>query len=614
MPRRTLLVIPALALLAGCQLDNVSKIDAEVQAVIREYQHQTLGRYSAHDPDPVPPLPDRPMPGPAAYRTDDLATRNPPAADLPARPGKLDPLGAADPAIDPGADPLAQPTDEPPAAPPGALALDLEATLAYAIANARDYRFQKEDLFLTAIDLLVEKHLWGPRFFDNFTTRIVGTPERGDHDQVLEIVNELGVTQRLPWGGSVSASAIVNFVDEVRLAADGAEPVDSQASAVQLAASIPLLRGAGMVAREDLIQAYRNLVYATRDFERFRREFLFDIASEYYDLVQFQSEIVNQRQQLRNFRDLHLRTAALANAGRLAFFEVQRAEQQELFARNALIVAQDRYDTAVEAFKVRLGVPEDQSIVIRPSELAVPEPALEPASAVKTAWDLRLDLQTAHDVVDDARRSVANAKNNLLPDVDVFASTTLRSDPGKQRAGLDLDAGDSSYTAGVTVGAPLDRRIEQLGYRRALIGLERTARSYDLLRDNIAFQVRRSVRNIRQAVATLELQNRNIATAEKRLVGVRLREDELGPRDFIEAQDDLLEALNTRDGALRNLRVSVLQYLLDTGQLRVSATGQWQPPAQLVEPRPQPQMPSIRDILSYPERAARIDKSAKGLQ
>ena len=48
------------------------------------------------------------------------------------------------------------------------------------------------------------------------------------------------------------------------------------------------------------------------------------------------------------------------------------------------------------------------------------------------------------------------------------------------------------------------------------------------------------------------------------------------------AQDDLLDARNRRDDALRDLRVSVLQFLLDTGRLRVSPQGRWLAPGRAV--------------------------------
>ena len=68
-----------------------------------------------------------------------------------------------------------------------------------------------------------------------------------------------------------------------------------QDAAIILEADIPLLRGAGLAAREDLIQSERDLIYAARDFEEFRRQFLFDIAREFLDLVLLQRGVLISR-------------------------------------------------------------------------------------------------------------------------------------------------------------------------------------------------------------------------------------------------------------------------------------------------------------------------------
>ena len=93
-----------------------------------------------------------------------------------------------------------------------------------------------------------------------------------------------------------------------------------------------------------------------------------------------------------------------------------------------------------------------------------------------------------------------------------------------------------------------------------------------------------SIRRIHQAHFTLSLQERNVALAQRRQLGVILRERELGPRDVIEAEEGLLEARNRRDDAVRALRESVLEYLLDTGQMRIDRAGRWLPPASLTRP------------------------------
>ena len=178
-----------------------------------------------------------------------------------------------------------------------------------------------------------------------------------------------------------------------------------------------------------------------------------------------------------------------------------------------------------------------------------------------------------------------------MPDLDLFAEVRLPTDASKRRGGIDIDPGSGSYSVGATFGAPIDRRTEQLSHRASLINLERSQRSYTLLRDEIASDVRRSVRQIARSQSTLELQNRNLELAQKRRDGVVLRRRTLGPRDFIESEADLRQALDERDQAVRDLRVSVLNYLVDTGQMRVTGSGQWQPPAKLVPAAAAPAVP-----------------------
>ncbi len=457
----------------------------------------------------------------------------------------------------------------------------LNDLLAYAIQYSPEYRSRKEDLFITTLLLLRERHLWGPRFFNDTSALFTGTPEAGDYDQALNLVNTTGVTQRLPYGGSVSASALVGVVNKLHQSSSSTSAVSQNANFV-LNASIPLLRGAGMSAREDLIQAERNLVYSTRSFERYRREFFLRIATTYYNLVLQQSTIENIRRRLANVEWLQRRSAALANAGKMPYFEVQRAEQNVLFAKNNLIIALEAYSKAVDSFKLTIGMPISEKIRIMPTEIVIPRPEVDVAESIKTALAFRLDLQNSSDQVEDSRRGIEVSKNRLLPDLNLTGNTTYRTDPNFDLAGVNFDPGYSSYTVGATFGAPLDRKIEEINYRTSLINYERAVRSHTLAKDRVEVDVRTSVRSIDLARMTLELQNRNIGISQTRLDGVILRLQTLTTREFIDAQDDLLAARNSRDAALRDLRVNILGYLLNTDQLRVHANGAWEPPAKLI--------------------------------
>lgn len=548
--------------------------------MIRDSHREHLGKDAPADDLPLSERPSADLSKSNAYEKSP-ATVNPSVDELPATPAVQEETLA-----DPAQRKVPVTQAEKDALAPDVLVLDLEKALATAIERSRDYRTQRETLYLAALSVLAENHLWGPRFFSSVSAAVSGTPEDGEHDHALSVVGQFGATQRLPYGGSVSATALVNFVTLLKDTTGGAG--EGQDAALVLSARLPLLRGAGQVARENQIQVYRNLVYATRRFEHFRREFMLDISTRYFDLLQSQAQIANLERQVNNLEWLSNRIEAMANAGRQPYFEVQRAQQQVLFARNNLLNAQESYASSLDNFKIQLGLSTTQPMRIVPSEIVIPAPSLDVTASTAVAWDLRLDLQTSQDQVEDSRRKVSVARNALLPNLDLFADVRLNTDPTDKYGGVSLDPSRSRYSAGVTLDLPVDRRLEEIGVRRALVDLERARRSYDLLRDRIALQVRQSVRQINQAQFTLDIQNQNILMAQKRLEGVVLRLAQLAPRDFTDAEEDLLEARNRRDRALRDFRVSILQYLLDTGQLRVSPRGQWMPPANLVVVKDQP--------------------------
>lgn len=546
----------------------MDQLDRDAARMIEARQHNTLGLSAPIDTDPVPPTPVE-VSDEALY--DERPTTENPVGD--ALPAVTDP----DLTIDTDRLPGSIGTDEGPT-----LTLDLEGILATAIRSAPDYRREKEELFLTTLSLIIERHLWGPRFFSGVSGQLSGTPEDGDFDTVGSLVADLGVTQRLPYGGSVSARALVDYVAFLQQSSTSTADEETQGGAVELSLNLPLLRGAGMVAREDLIQAERDLTYAVRGFERFRREFLVELSGQYFDLVFAQQEIVNQQAQLRNLSFVADQFRALADAGKIRGFQAENIEQDVLSARNRLLNLRESYANRIDRFKIDLGLDMNTRLVIQPSRVQVPRPVLELEPSVSTALAYRLDLQTAEDQVTDARRRVRNARNGLLPDLDLDADLRLNTDEDKQRAGFDLEPADSDYDIGLNFEFPLDRKIEYSNLRAAQVRLERDLRELQVFRDGITLEVRQAIRLIEQSRFSLELQKRNVVLNERRALEVSLRRRTLGARDVIEAQEDLNNARNARDQAAADLQTAVLNYLLATGQMRVDPAGQWLPPARLI--------------------------------
>jgi len=561
----------AALLVMGCQ-SQMQRIDRNVS----ELMQQTSREMNA-GPGSVPPVsPDKQSTDAEArmddpnrdYASESLVTINPDASEL-----SYTPLT--------GIEEVMERFERYDVEPDDAITLDLESALGHAITHSREHRFAEENYILEAIRLLIERHRWGPRFFNEISADVIADADDGLYDSTLEVLNEFRVTQRLPYGGEVAARAVARASEDLHQRVAGEK---TQSADIILEADIPLLRGAGISAREPRIQAERNVIYAARDFERFRREFLFDIAVDYLDLVVQQQSIINSERQLESLEQLQERERALYESGRKTRFEAALAENATYEARDRLIGQRERFRLALDRFKIRLGMPIEQFVAITPVELGLPMPATTVDDAVRQGLTYRLDLQTNRDQVDDARRGVAIARNDLLPDLNLTGSATFRTDEERDRAGLRFDAEETDLRAGVQLDLPLDREIERLSVRQATVDLERTVRAYQEFRDSVIINVRSSVRTIERARFSLEIQERNIDIAEQRVASIEADPDRATARDFTEAVNQLSAARDARDAARRDLDVAILRYLLDTGQLRVDADGQLDPPSGMVLP------------------------------
>lgn len=448
--------------------------------------------------------------------------------------------------------------------------ITLSEALATAQTSGREYLSAEEDYMLAAIRLLIERHLWGPRFFNDITAGIAGDGDEGNFEHAASIINTLRATKRLPNGGQLEARAIVSATDQLReRASDGY----IQSSRLVLSADIPLLRGAGEIAREDLIQAERDLIYQARDFERFRREYVVAIANDYFNLLQSRSAITNQENQLKSLERLAEATSRRVQAGRREAFEADLARNRVLQAQADLASLRERYILQADRFKVRLGVKIDEAIALDPAVFDLPEPDISADDAARAALLYRLDLQNLRDQVDDTRRALRNAKNQLLPDFNIAGEVSVPTDNDDDTGGLDPDVNELDYDLSATLSLPLDRESERLRLRSAVINLERRVREYERERDEVIVSVRAALRNIEQARFQLQLAEQQVEINTRRLEGQRLKADEIDPQDVVNAENDKLDAENQRDQAITELRNAVLNYLLESDQLRIGRDG-----------------------------------------
>lgn len=464
-------------------------------------------------------------------------------------------------------------------APPSALqetepvSIDLNEALQLSFHNNRDYQSQKESVYLEALDLTYQRYLWRPRFGGILS----GDLTRNSSDERSGSASaDFSVGQILATGGELG----LNFAtDLLRFYTGG--PSKEAYSLISLSFLQPLWRDSGsLIARENLTQAERNVAYEIRSFARYRKSFAVDIASSYYSVLQQKDRLENQEGSYERLKLNRERSELMGKAGRLAEYQVDQARQDELDARNAVVVAKQSYDQRLDGFKISLGLPMETFLELDSNDLkklgeeGLKDVAIDLEEAIQAALKMRLDLRTQKDQVEDSKRRVLIAENGLGPDLDFDFSYSVGTE--RPTRFMKFRFNRAAYSGGLSLNLPLERKSERNAYRQSLISLERSKRSLSLLEDTIKQSVRQSYRNLNQAKETYEIQKLSLDLAKKRVESTTLLQQagRAETRDLLEANAALLQAQNALTSAIVSHTIALLDFLVDIELLEVSEEGQ----------------------------------------
>jgi outer membrane protein TolC len=497
-----------------------------------------------------------------------------------------------------------------------AITLTLLEALQIGAKNSPDYQTQKERIFQAALFLDLNRDT-----FRNFLTEEVSSEisTDGSGDRTVSGARQSSVTglSRVLKSGAVFSTQLA--IDLANLFTLGG--ASSLGLEWDTSVSVPLLRGSGAhIVTEPLTLAEREVIYTIWEFERFKRVFAVDVASEYMSVLQSLDRVANEAGNYRRAIVSARWSQQRADTGDLSIIEADQAVQNELRARNSWILAMQGYERNLDQFKVLLGLPADARIKLDgkelekivetvsdelidlskfewdPNEEIPPADAevelekpdsegagkfeIEPTVAVGLALDNRLDLKVAQEVVYDAQRAVVVAADDLGAELTLFGSASMgsrRSVGSAAAPDARINPKDGVYSALLTLDLPIERTAERNNYRNSLIDLESTVRSVQNLEDAIKVNVRNELRVLQAARETLQIQARAVEVAERRVRGTRmsLEEGVAQMRDVLEAQDSLVSAQNALTAAVINYRVTELELQRDMGMLTVDEQGLW---------------------------------------
>ncbi len=613
-PGRACAVIPAVwfaVLSIACTQHLIDSTDRQVYDLIRQRQFAALGETaevdlgpedgrigstaSMYDTTPRPITPELPpgfaSPAPSSSENPRDAGQAPetsiaaqpevmddPPAESAPDPAHGEPEAESQPAILDDELPIMSPEIFTPDQLDQVRIFKLSDAILYASDHARSLQDAKEDLYLAALDLTLERHLWTPQWVASLRGEFADFGQVREFDRAMTAVSDVSLSQRLPYGGEVSAR-IVN-----RLMRDLGEHVTSgETGDLILAANIPLFRGAGRVAYESRYQAERSMIYAVRRFQRFRRTFLVSIAGDYLNLQRVKAGLFNSYTSYMSRRELWMRAELFHETGReRSVDDAPRARSTFRNAETALVSAKESFESALDRFKIRIGMEVNALLDVIEQADDVESEALEgllpdadEQTAVGVALAYRLDLLNSADQVDDARRGIVIAKNRILPDLDLTGSVAMATDRD-HLSSMSYHTDRTTWRGAIQLRMD-DRKAERNDYRESLVRLRREERAHQEFMDTVRSEVRRGLRRILQQSDIREIQEMNVRENVFRhgAATARYKLNKSTNQDLVDADDDLLRARNSLATAVADYRFAILEFCRDTGSLRIIADGSW---------------------------------------
>jgi outer membrane protein TolC len=514
----------------------------------------------------------------------------------------------------------------------GATIISLEKALDIAFQNNRSFQARQESLYLSALQLDLQRNRFRPIFsgggdvtvegfaveesvssggtkalvddldgltgnsralFESYSDLVnAAGPAAGvkglkgdtstdlNHEQSLSGSGNIGVNLLLAGGAQIAVDLTSNFFRFLT-----GDPEHSSSTLLSATINQPLLRGAGRkVVLENLTQAERDFLYDLRDFTRFRKEFAVDTASSYYAVLQARDSVRNNWLGYRSFQRSADELRAKAAAGRIAVGEVRRTEQEELTSRSTWTRGVQNYESQLDEFKIFLGFTTDARIVLDNAELVelmaqveeagLNHPQISAEDAAAIALASRLDLMNTRDQREDAGRRIVVAENALKADLDLILTGNVDSDDGNY---TDLDWKRARWSAGLGVDLPLERTAERNSYASALIADVQAARNLELAEDRTKLDVRERLRGLDQAKIDYEVSRIGVELNERRVEEQDIKAAAgIGrPIDLNDAQNDLTDARNQLTRALVTHTISRLEFWRDMGILFIKEDGQW---------------------------------------
>jgi outer membrane protein TolC len=371
------------------------------------------------------------------------------------------------------------------------------------------------------------------------------------------------VSEQFLFGTALEAQAVVDRQPET--VEDGAYTGDFRLTLRQ-----PLLRGADpAVTAEPLRLARRSTSAQSRAVEVSRRRTVLLVYQAYLGVARQQEALQLATDRVEKAQELASFSRARFSAGSVSRLDVLRAEQQEA----STVVARNDAENTLEDFRDLLrrtaGLVENDAFAIEmPVDIPLEEPDIE--SAIGERMDRRPEALEARDQVTDAEFAVRIAKSLELPSVDGFLR--YEASGAGRSAGDALHPRNPALVFGLSSQYGLNNTALHARRKQAEIELGVRKRSFDVLADDFAREVRRAYRRLDALERNHKIAEENERVAELQAEVARLRFEKGLSDNFnvVDAENLLNSARLLELDSRVSILLARLECLYSSGRLDVN--------------------------------------------
>ena len=303
----------------------------------------------------------------------------------------------------------------------------------------------------------------------------------------------------------------------------------------------PLLRGSGRLSdKADALLGARNDVAIMRqELYQSRQSTILNVMEAYYGAILEREQVKVQENALEIAKESAEGYRKREEAQLVTGLDVKRAELNVAQTQDDLNLQQQSARAATDRLMLAIGAGVGQAPELTDAvpELKETVPTLE--DAIKLALDNRPELAIYQQRLDNERRAVAIARDQLRPNLDVVGNFNSDEADAGFLSGSIFDAGRS--LVGLEFRVPLDKRIIKENRDIASRALDILAEENTYQKERIAEDVRQSYRTLEQAQISLGIYSDNLDRAKEQLhFAQRLMEEGEGSsRDLLDAQASL---------------------------------------------------------------------------